>query len=28
MATKDGVSLNQYITNALNREVSVEEATH
>ncbi len=28
MATKDGVSLNQYITNALNREVSGEEATH
>ena len=25
MATKDGVSLNQYITNALNREVSSEE---
>ena len=25
MATKDGVSLNQYINNALNREVSVEE---
>ena len=26
MATKDGVSLNQYINNALNREVSVEES--
>lgn len=25
MATKDGVSLNQYITNAVNREVSGEE---
>lgn len=25
MASKDGVSLNQYISNALNREVSVEE---
>jgi predicted RNase H-like HicB family nuclease len=26
MASKDGVSLNQYIANALNREVSSEEA--
>jgi len=26
MATKDGVSLNQYITNAVNREVSSEES--
>ena len=27
MASQDGVSLNQYINNALNREVSVEETT-
>ena len=28
MASKDGVSLNQYINNALNREVSSEETTY
>ena len=27
MALNDGVSLNQYINNALNREVSIEETT-
>lgn len=27
MATEDGISLNQYITNALNREVALEESS-